>query len=417
MRYLYLPQIRKKKIPTSFENEIMYRKLKMALALAYVDTKRLFIENIENVKISFEYDISKSQIFFDVLTGASSLFSITGFSFNISRKILDYAKNSILNKNANATISLHFFKFIESIHNSLVGKWDEDLDEGLIHSALEKGDISAASGCLVWLGYSKIEIGDFEKTENILKSLDNISNEYNFKHAKLDFYYLKSKLLMKKRELNGAKRYVKEGIILLDKIDLDIRKVEFLGLLSRILTLQNDDKAENYISEAVELVMKVGKQAILTNYYSDFLMGIFSHNLRLLEKNIISSENQVYAEYKKTAFKSGKQAVKHCRNKVSNDRTEAYRLMGTYYWITDHQRKALKWWKKSIEEGKRLIAKPELSRTYFEVGKRLSENRSEYKNLNGVKAIKYLEMSGTLFNDLNLRWDLEELDRVGCQIE
>ena len=98
--------------------------------------------------------------------------------------------------------------------------------------------------------------------------------------------------------------------------------------------------------------------------------------------------------------------------KVTQHRTESYRLMGVYYWLINNQKKALKWWNGSIKEGERLGARLELSRTYFEVGKRMLEAESEYKMLNGIKAEEYLERARVLFEEMDLQWDLDELGRV-----
>jgi hypothetical protein len=100
--------------------------------------------------------------------------------------------------------------------------------------------------------------------------------------------------------------------------------------------------------------------------------------------------------------------------KVAGDRTEALRLMGTYYWLIHKQRKGLKWWSKSIQEGERLGARPELSRTYMEVGKRLLEPDSKYKDLNGIGAEEYLNKARTMFQEMNLQWDLDELERISA---
>ena len=97
---------------------------------------------------------------------------------------------------------------------------------------------------------------------------------------------------------------------------------------------------------------------------------------------------------------------------MAQNRVDSYRLRGVYYWLINKQKKALKWWHKAIEEGEHLNARLELSRTYFEVGKRLLEAESKYKMLNGVKADEYLERARVLFEDMNLQWDLDELDRV-----
>jgi len=86
--------------------------------------------------------------------------------------------------------------------------------------------------------------------------------------------------------------------------------------------------------------------------------------------------------------------------------------MGVYYWLTKKQKKALKWWDQSIKEGERLGARLALSRTYFEVGKRLLAARSKSSALNGIKAEAYLEKAGVLFEEMDLQWDLAELKRV-----
>ena len=97
---------------------------------------------------------------------------------------------------------------------------------------------------------------------------------------------------------------------------------------------------------------------------------------------------------------------------VAQHRTEAYKLMGVYCWLTKKQKHALKWWGRSIKAGERLGARLELSRTYFEVGKRLLEADSRVKALNGIEADAYLERARLLFKEMDLQWDLEQLERA-----
>ena len=98
--------------------------------------------------------------------------------------------------------------------------------------------------------------------------------------------------------------------------------------------------------------------------------------------------------------------------KVAQHRTESYRLMGAYNWLINRQKAALKWWKKSIQEGENLGARPELARTYMEVGKRLLGPESKYKELNDVKAEEYLDKAKTMFEEMDLQWDLDELAKL-----
>jgi len=76
------------------------------------------------------------------------------------------------------------------------------------------------------------------------------------------------------------------------------------------------------------------------------------------------------------------------------------------------RKKALKWWADSVETGERLKFRPDLSRTYFEIGRRLSEPNSPYRELNGISSSDYLNKAKTMFEEMGLQWDLEQLERV-----
>jgi hypothetical protein len=99
---------------------------------------------------------------------------------------------------------------------------------------------------------------------------------------------------------------------------------------------------------------------------------------------------------------------------VAQHRTESYKLKGVYYWLINDQEKALIWWRKAIEEGRRLDASLELSRTYMEVGKRLLGPESKYKELNGLEAEEYLDKAKTMFEEMDLHWDIDELERLNA---
>jgi hypothetical protein len=132
-----------------------------------------------------------------------------------------------------------------------------------------------------------------------------------------------------------------------------------------------------------------------------------------LLENSIKNENQAESsKIKKTAFKNGKKTAKISR-KVAAELTEACKLMGTYYWLVDKQKRALKWWEKSIEMGENTRAKLELSRTFLEIGKRLAEEKSQYKELNGINSQQYLEKARNLYKEMDLKWYLEGFENGG----
>jgi hypothetical protein len=134
-------------------------------------------------------------------------------------------------------------------------------------------------------------------------------------------------------------------------------------------------------------------------------------DLRGLEQSKNISTNLQIKKQRRRTLRTGRKMVRKS-SKAFGERTEALRLMGTYYWVIGKKRRALNWWKKSMGQGERLGARPELSRTYMEVGKRLLEPDSKYRELNGIGAEEYLNKARTMFQEMDLQWDLDELEKV-----
>jgi hypothetical protein len=128
-------------------------------------------------------------------------------------------------------------------------------------------------------------------------------------------------------------------------------------------------------------------------------------------ENALKIGDTSYGKYAQEARLWGKESLKLSK-KLNRIRVEVNRYMGTFQWLTGKKRDALKWWRLSIETGEAFKMKPELSRTYFEIGRRLSEPNSPYKELNGISAAEYLTKAKTMFEEMDLKWDLEQLEHV-----
>ena len=146
-------------------------------------------------------------------------------------------------------------------------------------------------------------------------------------------------------------------------------------------------------------------------FLSTYRWGRFLTDIHLLKEAPGPQHEAKVRDYRSNAYQSGKAALKNSRKFVPY-RTKILCLMGTYYWLIGKQGKAMKWWDRAIKEGERLGARPDLSRTYFEVGKRLLEPESKYKELNGIEAKGYLEKARIMFEEMGLERDLDELDKI-----
>jgi len=398
-----------KRLPDKMDNEIFDLLEKRGVSLGMLNPKRLFIEHLSAIKRCHKFDIRKIDNRVSLYAGASALFSYGGISFKLSKKILEHAENIINKEDFSDQLSYDLWGLI---HNFYSGNWHEvkEYDEKLVDLNLRIGQIFPASTYITVHGLMKIEQGAFSETKICLSKLSEICEVFENENARGLQYALKIRLLMKSRKLYDAQTEADAGISFQGKISMEPRRIYFLGFkaITQIL-LRDINGAKESLLQAEETVLKQGR--VIPHFISNYLVGQFLVDLNILEQAVSSNDKSNILEYRKKAYQSGKKALKNSK-KYAPERTEIFRLVGLYYWLTGSQNKAVKWWKTSIEEGERLGARVELARTYMEVGKRLLEKKSRSHELNGIEAEAYLEKARRLFGEMDLQWDLDELERV-----
>lgn len=405
---LYLPVFKFRKTPTLKDAEFIDLYQKKCKALAILEPMRFFFEFLYMYKGVTKFDITKFPLGLEVFMGASSLLSFSGNSFMLSRKILNSAKRKVNNKNL--SIITHY-DFLETIHNYLKGDWEaiNEYNDDLVTQNLSMGRIWDASQHLYWHGLPKIYQGALGKAGSIVNRLKEITETYGNEFCLLLMFELKINLLIECRILNDALSEIDKAIKLAQKSIFNISLFDLYSYKAWIHILTGDmDEAGNCLQQVNRIRCEVSAVPIeLISFYRIQL----EFYLRCLKKSIKEGNNQESFGYRKQAVKSYKMMLKVSR-KVAQHRTESYKLTGVYYWLINKQKKALLWWRRAIEEGEQRGARLELSRAYFEVGKRLLETGSKYKMLNGIKAQAYLEKAKVLFEEMDLQWDLDELSRV-----
>jgi tetratricopeptide (TPR) repeat protein/pterin-4a-carbinolamine dehydratase len=409
IKNLYFPAKKPKKIPGKKDNEIINLGEKKAGALSALDSTRFFVESIESLNRLIKLDISKMENGVAIFTAGSALFSYTGISFNISRKILDYIKDYIDKKDIKYFL---IYNHVELLHNFYTGSWPPEFqyDEKLIDRGLQVGESFYTDVYTLVSGLLKIEQGDFKCAHRLVEKLCEIGEIYRRELVTGRKYTLNTKLLLKSRKLNEALKEADEGISLLTKIGQNVYCLGVSGMKANIQILLKDIKgAKNSLVQAKALIDYEKK--IVPSYRSSLLISQFLFDLYMLEENLSTNDKTKIIRFRKKARRSGKAAVKNSM-KFAGDRTEAFKLTGVYYWLIGNQKKALEWWNKSLTVGEQLGARPELARTYMEVGKRLREQKSKHEQLNGIPAGEYLEKARVLFKEMELEWDLDQLDRI-----
>jgi hypothetical protein len=93
-------------------------------------------------------------------------------------------------------------------------------------------------------------------------------------------------------------------------------------------------------------------------------------------------------------------------------KTEVLRLVARSHWLAGQEKTAWTWWSRSLAEGRRLGARPETARACLEVARALTESRGTDSRLEGRSAAEYLEEARATFQELGLRWDLQQLEQT-----
>ena len=339
----------------------------------------------------------------------SGLFSWGGISFTISKKLLAYTKGVMSRTRIK---DLLYYELFDMMYHFFSGSWPKarPYDADLVHMNLKVGELWHSCAYVNLHGTLRIERGAFDDAQALSDKLAEIGEDYDYQIARGSTYNLEIRRLVKTRMLDEALVLANEAIAFQKKIEEELRLIYLLGYKAIAQILVNDmDGAEASLSEAREIKARKGR--VSPYFINSFLLGQFFFDLRRLEQSTADNDLSNRSRFQKAAHHSGRVALKTFA-KYAADRTEAYRLMGLYYWTIDRQKQAIKWWRRSVQEGEQIGARTELARTYMEIGKRLAEPKSAYKEMDGRKAEKYLEMAESLFTEMGLKWDLNEMGRI-----
>jgi len=406
---LYFPSHRAKRAPDTREGEILDLSSKRAVALNYVDTRRFFPEMLRIARRSDQLDLRRLEKACQMWSAMNALFSFSGLSFKLGEKCLERAEGIVDRNNIMDVIA---YKMQDALHNHCAGTWSRlgDYDEASVNGALRSGEFWYASTYIRFFGQVRAEQGEFAEAETLVERWSETAEAFDHDMGRLHCHALKADFLIKTRQLHEAKVVADAGISLSGQRNLAPSQIHLIGYKVIALIMLNDvDGANKAILHAKELIAEQG--IVVPVFRAPYVLGRFLTDIQLLKEAIDSKNRESVSKYRRRAYESGKAALNHSR-KYAPYRTWTRRLMGDYYWLIGKQGKALKWWGKAIQEGKRLGARPDLSRTYFEVGKRLLEPRSKYKQLNGIDSNGYLEKAGILFEEMGLERDLDDLERL-----
>jgi len=396
---LYFPLQSRKKIAVNNDNDLVFflaQKLHL-MAIAIPDRGIEVGLILYSWLLKFNlYKFNKGAAFLSIL---SVMFSYFGISFKLSRKVLDFLKDKIDRENVNYYI---YYEFAERMHNYLEGNWDEvGYDDESIKSYLKISQFNYFGYYINLYSYIVCERGNFSEAIKTRKYLFEVVALYDIAYLVYMNDSSMAKILMKFRKSEEALSKISELIVMLLKYKNDLYLFSTYAYKSRVqLSMDDLSGAAISLQKSLELKSKISLPFHLTDFYTANLL----YNITIFENSLKTNDKSKISDCRKSAYNSSKEALAITK-KIVCDRVEIYKLLGTFYWLNNKQKKAHLWWDRSIKEGLKLGAKLELSRTYFEIGKRLKASKR-------ADSDDYLLKARDLFIEMDLQWDLKQLDLI-----
>ncbi|RJR51188.1 MAG: hypothetical protein C4576_04065 [Desulfobacteraceae bacterium] len=401
---LYFPALKFKSQPTERDKDaidLFFKKLK---ALAIIDPKSFFLESFHFYKNLTRFDLAKIELGMGMFVGASTFFSFTGISFRLSRKILEHLKEKVRKDDIK---SFTVYDFSEALHNYLEGDWGaiSEFDDEFVNKNLNIGETYWASQHCFWHGSYLLHQGRFELVQHIVNRLNGIIESYENELSILLKFLLNSNFLLEARRVDEALREIEQAIATLKNTGQAQSLMHMYSMKARLyLLLGRPEEASTCLEQAWTMACEMETVPWKLCCYC---RSRFEHDLYILKESKQDTGRVVDPAFMTTMHKDMKKLLKLVP-KVAQHRVPAYRSVGHFYWLTGKQDDAVEWWSKAVDVGERQQARPELARTYFEVGMRLLEPASRYHDLNGIGPEELVEKGKALMRQMDLRWDLEK---------
>ena len=412
LKSIYFPKHLWGGVPRDQDIDICKTMLYMGMSLSVPNPRAFFITAMPAaIKWLSKFDVRKLEYGLVLHFAISCAFAWGGL-FTLAEKMLQIIK--VKTDIIGPVEKLHYesteyhIKFLKGIAWEK-GAQDFGYDEDLIDQNIELGQIWWATMMMQYYAMKKIEQGDFQDCKNLIQKIERNGIQYDQPHVKVMKHETDARMNLKLRLFREAINEANQGISSAKRTDVTLMLVSLISIKTSALALMG---RVNEASETIEAAQGINSQTDIIPYHlgdlftAQALIDMARLGQAIAEKNRVkqSRSNRQAAKSIRLCLKNAKKAACYL--------TEALLMKGQYYWLTGNEQKALKWWDRSIKEGERLGARPDLARTYFEVGKCLLEPQSKTRELNGLTANDYLAKAEKLFQEMDLQWDLEQLERV-----
>jgi tetratricopeptide (TPR) repeat protein len=294
------------------------------------------------------------------------------------------------------------------IYHFFAGDWDErhSVEDDLVEENLRLGQLWNACNYLPLQAKRRVHQGRFAEAAEILERIAKLEDLYAYDLAASNRLAVKMYLRLEQRRLPEALDAATKHY---ESFHEDLLNLLALGTRSRIeLLLGQPQDAEESLIRAGAIVKRL--PFLPPFHLSEYLLGQLGLTLDRLETAVARQEGQAASRLRRQARQHARKVLAKAP-KVAWQLPETYRLLGRCAWLLQKERRALGSWKRSVEEAERLGMRPELGRTYLEIGRRLTEAGREGR-FGEFDAGACLDRAEKIFRELDLEWDLAQVHRA-----
>jgi serine/threonine protein kinase/tetratricopeptide (TPR) repeat protein len=370
---LYWPGVRFRRVPSDRDQAVIDLYKRKMTALSVTIPLRMFFESFYFSRLLVSYDMTKVENGLGILAGYAAIFAWPGMSFTLSRKVLQVVEPRLRPDHLKPWI---YFRFSEIIHHFFTGGWDRipPCDDELVVRSLKIGEFFYTTTYLDMLCHFNIERGRLDLAGKYLQMIHDIHTAYEYDYAKDEYYFLKTLMLTKTRQTEEALRTADEGLAFAKPRGLTPDVFSMLAFKAKAqIRLDDLAGAEKSLEELDQILSKENEVPLNRSWRlkSQFMLG-----LRRLGGRSATAAAGGGAKEVRQLRRLGRRMARNSR-KVAPERTEVYRLLGILDWTRGRRGRALRWWTKSLAEGRRLGASLELAWTYREAGLSLKEEEEK----------------------------------------
>jgi len=399
---LYLPlPVGRRTAAREQDREVMQVRYTRARAQMTSDPKRYFFDTVGTLRRLGRVDPTTVDQACGMYAGGTALFAYSGISFAIGKRFLDIARGLVREGNVK---DLFLYRSMQFVCDYLEGRWGDDrtLDEELVEEALRQGQVWDV---FVYRGLNAERLahrGEFTAAEGEIVRLRELSESYGFAAARSNEYAMSAVLEVERRRLAGALELIEAYYANQHE---DLFHLFALATKAKIQILAGDEgAATGTLAAADDLVGRMGR----VNVYH---LSVHRTSRLLHDVAAVTALSNADRRARRTLVGRARGSARlalRISARVARERPEVYRLAGQLSWLLGRGDKALGWWRRSIDAAKHLGARPELARTYSEVGRCLQADPHGAR-IGDLDATACLEAGRRLFDELGLERDAEAL--------